>query len=91
MKTILYSISLVAIFSVFNPGNCQSSDINAANQNEYDKDHIKERSAKSHKKAEKVSRKNTKVQEHANNQAEKSRKEKLSGKRKEDDAHQFPH
>ena len=70
---------------------CQPPEGSTANQNEYDKDHVKERSAKSHKKAGKVVRQNTKVQEHANKQAEKNRKEKLSGRKKDDDSREFPH
>ncbi|MBC7389114.1 MAG: hypothetical protein H7329_07890 [Opitutaceae bacterium] len=91
MKKLIFSILLITFTSICNFSYCQPPEGNTANQNEYDKGHIKERSKKSHKKAEKVNKQNTKVQEHANKQAEKNRKEKLSGKRKEDDAHQFPH
>ncbi len=91
MKYIISLVSLTFILLISDVGYSQTSGGNASSQNEYDQDHIKERSAKSHKKAGKVAKQNTKAQEHANKIAEKNRKEKLSGKRKEEDAHQFPH
>ena len=91
MKTSICYIALSLVLSFYFKTNCQPPEGQTANQNQYDSDHIKERSKKSHKKADKINKHNNKAQDHANKQAEKNRKEKLNGKKKENDTHQFPH
>jgi hypothetical protein len=86
MKTILFT-SVCALFLCFNTA-AQPPEGKTANANEYDQDHVAERSKKSHKEMDKVEMKNNKAQERANKQAEKNRKAKLQGKKKED-THRF--
>ena len=85
MKTMFYTF-FCALFLSFN--TIAQPPEKTANANEYDQDHIADRSKKSHKEMDKTEMKNNKAQERANKQSEKNRKAKLQGKKKED-KHQF--
>jgi hypothetical protein len=87
MKTIFFT-SLCTLFLSLTIV-AQPPEGKTANANEYDQDHVAERSKKSHKEIDKVEMKNTKAQERANKQSEKNRKAKLQGNKKKEDKHQF--
>lgn len=60
-----------------------------APESTYELGNVKDRSEKAHKQSDKTNEKNLKAQNKANKEAEKNRKDKLSKKKKKDDAHEF--